>query len=391
MSKVVGELAILQLIRSRAATSQIELAHALGLPANTVHGIVKRIEAKGLVFEQRQQRGKRGRPSVHYGVSIPGHVLVIKWMGTDWQGLVVGQETGAESQIARLSSPTVPNITAAAAHLTRLRDLALKNSGLRLEELDGAIVMLNAMHALDGRLTSSVIPWVGEITEAFLSETLKCPTMISENLHAAEMELRRWTREDARSLAVFNVGDGVSAHYATLAGPWGQIESLPGQVGHIEREPGGDLCGCGNRGCLETVLAGGWVQHRVLKDISNGAQTVLGNSLSKSPREFFHDINAAAIEGEDFYARRLIDGFIAHCAWGLSVAIHMFQPDIIVVEGYAFEDRWHWVERITRALPPGSLQFRRQELRLERQRRRPMDEMREMAAEFFMSREGIPA
>ena len=390
MSNAVGELAILRLIQSRAATSQIEMARALGLPTNTVHGMVKRIEAQGLIFEQRQEIAGRGRPSVHYGIRMPGRVLVMKWLGTEWFGIIMGEEGVDESQIAHFSSPTVPNVRAAAAHFIRIRDLALRNSTARLKDLDGAILMLNAQKLPDdGSLTSSVIPWVGEITEPFLTRTLGCKALISNHPHSAELELRSWTREGVRSLVVFNVGDGVSAHYANLAGPWAQSENLPGEVGHIERQSGGEICGCGSRGCLETLIAGSWMLRRVLKDIANGVQTCLVDSLAKPPQEFFKDLDLAAGKGKDQYAQKLLEEFIDHCAWGISVAVNMFQPALIVVEGYAFNERWHWVDRIAEALPTRAIPIENLTLRLEPSRQQSMDMMRELATEFFLLREGI--
>lgn len=392
MSNAVGELAILRLIQSRSATSQIELARALGLPANTVHGMVKRLEAKGLIVESHQQRGGRGRPSVHFGIRIAGRVLVIKWLGTEWRGVVMGDGAEPLGELARFTSPPISCARDAAAHFLRLRDSALRNSGLRLDELDGAIVMINAFkQAGTGLLASTVIPWIGEVTESHLSEVLGCEVMISSMPHAAELELRSWTREGVRSLAVFNVGDGVSAHYASLVGPWAQVENLPGEVGQIERKPGGESCGGGNFGRLESLIGGAWMLRRVSKDVSSGAQTRLADSLKKSPEEFFGDLETAAKDSSDAYACDLLAEFLDHCAWGISVAINMFQPELIVVDGFALRGRQEWVDRIAEMLPAQVCPIEQMPLQLAFSRVDPIDQMRELATEFFVRREGIPA
>ncbi|MFN9287947.1 MAG: ROK family protein, partial [Planctomyces sp.] len=38
--------------------------------------------------------------------------------------------------------------------------------------------------------------------------------------------------------------------------PWRGHRSLAGEIGHMTVQPFGTLCGCGNRGCLETVAGG---------------------------------------------------------------------------------------------------------------------------------------
>jgi len=383
MSTAIGEQAVLRLIQSKRATSQIELARVLDLPANTIHGVVKRLESEGFIAEERQERGSRGRPSRHFAIRLPGRVLVIIWWGTEWQGTIIGEDVGGESEIVYLSSPAVPDIKTASNYFLKIRDSVLAKKKLQVKDLDGAIVMINSGRVTGGvALASSVVPQVKDLSEEYLSKLLGCETLLSAEPHLAELELRNWVRDDVRSLVHFNVADGASAHYAAMVGAG--IYVIPGQVGHVMRQSDGEICGCGNRGCLETLIAGPRLIRKIRHEIESGVSSSLSLSLKKTPSDIFNNLEEADREGRDPYARTVVRDFLDHCAWGISVAINMFQPDIVVLSGYTLAGRKTWLDRIAEILPSRVLGSDQVSLRLEFGRQIPSDHLRELATEFFM-------
>lgn len=61
------------------------------------------------------------------------------------------------------------------------------------------------------------------------------------------------------SLLYLSAGVGVGAGLIVDGRAFTGAHGFAGELGHLEVEPGGDLCGCGRRGCLETVvLRAGW-------------------------------------------------------------------------------------------------------------------------------------
>jgi len=383
MSTIVGQQAVLRLIQSKQATSQIELARALDLPSNTVHGIVKRLIAEGVIAEFRQGRGGRGRPALHFSIRRPGKVLVIIWWGSEWQGTVVGEGVEEEVTPVFLRTSAVPDFETTRKSFVKVRNEILDRSRLRLKNLDGAIVMLNTGEmGGSAHRVSSVIPYTAELTEDTLRKWLGCETMLSKNIHLAELELRRWTRDQVRSLVRFNVGDGVSAHYAAMGRS--EMHVAAGEIGHCVRRSDGDVCGCGNRGCLETLISGPRLISRVRRDMSFGMQSVLAESLSKSPREFFADLERADIDLGDAYARTVIEEFLEHCAWGISMAVNMFQPDVVVLSGYALARRPAWQKHLASILPNLVLWAHGSAPRIENERQQAEDHLRELATEFLL-------
>jgi glucokinase len=61
------------------------------------------------------------------------------------------------------------------------------------------------------------------------------------------------------SMAYLNVGTGLAAGLVINGELWRGARGAAGEIGHISVDPNGALCGCGQRGCLETVASGSGV------------------------------------------------------------------------------------------------------------------------------------
>lgn len=73
---------------------------------------------------------------------------------------------------------------------------------------------------------------------------------------AAYGECRCGAGVGSRHLLLVTVGTGIGGGIVVDGEPFRGAHGFAGEVGHIVVEPDGPLCGCGNRGCLETVASG---------------------------------------------------------------------------------------------------------------------------------------
>jgi predicted NBD/HSP70 family sugar kinase len=64
-------------------------------------------------------------------------------------------------------------------------------------------------------------------------------------------------------LAYVNLGTGVAAAAVTRGRLIRGTRNGAGEIGHLAVEPAGELCSCGQHGCLETALGGGYVARRI--------------------------------------------------------------------------------------------------------------------------------
>jgi N-acetylglucosamine repressor len=113
------------------------------------------------------------------------------------------------------------------------------------------------------------------------------------------------------------VGLGVVSGGRLLTGHSG----LAGEIGHITVVPDGRKCGCGNRGCLETVANDTSLAWRVSRRL--GRKTTID------------DVIRLAQSGTDLSAE--LDDVCRYLALGVSAVINLFNPARLFVHGRLFE------------------------------------------------------
>jgi glucokinase len=91
-----------------------------------------------------------------------------------------------------------------------------------------------------------------------LTERLGVRVRIENDVTAAALGAYRGLGLSS-SMAYLNLGTGLAAGLVINGEPWRGARGAAGEIGHISVDPDGALCGCGQRGCLETVASGSGV------------------------------------------------------------------------------------------------------------------------------------
>jgi glucokinase len=68
------------------------------------------------------------------------------------------------------------------------------------------------------------------------------------------------------SMAYLNLGTGIAAGIVIDGKLWRGARGTAGEIGHIPVDPNGELCPCGQRGCLETVASGSSIARAWITD-----------------------------------------------------------------------------------------------------------------------------
>lgn len=161
-------------------------------------------------------------------------------------------------------------------------------------------------------------------------------------------KLRVYILNDSKSAAygesIYGFGKNLS-HVLSINVDWGvglgvvlngQIfngaSGFAGELGHIQVNPVGDLCSCGKIGCLDTVTSASSLLKRIKEKLKDGQVS----SLSKF-KDQLNEINLEmvieAAKNGDGFAIDVIYNIGIELGKGLSVAVHLFNPQIIVIDG----------------------------------------------------------
>ncbi|SJN55450.1 ROK family protein [Vibrio ruber] len=117
---------------------------------------------------------------------------------------------------------------------------------------------------------------------------------------------------------------GVIVNGRVLQGKHGNI----GDLGHIQIDPQGLLCHCGNRGCLETVTSSKALREQAMSRIANGEQS----SLSRLKEISIEDICIAAAQGDPLSCD-IMDRLGRHLGQAIAIVINMFNPEKVLIGG----------------------------------------------------------
>jgi predicted NBD/HSP70 family sugar kinase len=164
-------------------------------------------------------------------------------------------------------------------------------------------------------------------------------------------------------LAYLSVGTGVAAGFV-LGGRIRQgAHGAAGEIGHLPVDPGGPLCECGQRGCLEAVASGTAIAKRwpAAEGAASAASTLL----------------AAAAAG-DGVAAEVRDEVAGYLAGAVALIAQTVDPQIIVLGGGVAEAGPVLLDAVAAALRA-------------RAERSPMLAALDLAGRVALVPEGIPA
>ncbi len=128
-----------------------------------------------------------------------------------------------------------------------------------------------------------------------------------------------------------------------------------GEIGHTTAVPGGSVCTCGNRGCLETVATESYVLKRCLEGIKEGVHSEItelcGENLSDL--NISHVINAS--NSGDRFARNIFLEISQYIGEKLSDVANILNPELIILRGSIIDGNSFLYENIKRIVKTRSL------------------------------------
>jgi len=110
-------------------------------------------------------------------------------------------------------------------------------------------------------------------------------------------------------------------------------KGLAGEIGHMVVQPGGPLCGCGNRGCLEALASGTAIGRQAQTLAASGrAAAILAAAGGDVTQISSKSVGEAAAQG-DKVALKLLRQAGRYIGIGIANLMHLFNPQRFVLGG----------------------------------------------------------
>jgi predicted NBD/HSP70 family sugar kinase len=320
-----NRLRVIDALRTRGAISRADIARQTGLSRSTVSSLVGDLQAAGLVVERVAESAapaspQGGRPPVLVALDQSAGAVVGLDFGHDSLRVAVADlsyailaETYAELEVDTAAQDALD--TGA-----RLVSELIEEAGVERDRVLAAGMGLpGPIERESGLVHSPILPsWVGLNPANEMEERLELPVHLDNDANVGALgESTFGVGRGSHVMAYLRLSAGIGAGLVINGRPFRGARGIAGEIGHVLVDPQGPICRCGNRGCLETFVAGPALCELLRR--SHGPLTV-------------HDLLRLAEEGDAGCQRVLAD---AGRVVGRAVAdlCNYLNPDLVVVGG----------------------------------------------------------
>ncbi len=319
---------LLQELHVSRPLSRSELAGRLHLDRSTVASLVSELAARRIVRERHRSNSipqSPGRPSPVVELRSDGPAALAVDLATDWMGAAVvglgGKVIVSTRRDVSLCNSRPECVVEDLGILVRPLLAGLQNGpcivaiGVSVPGLvrsgDGLVHEAPALGWRD-------VPIGQLIREEFAD--LDAPVFVGNDadLAASAEHLRGSGRGTSDFICIWGeggLGAGIVVDGRLLAGSAGYA----GEVGHVTIDPDGDLCHCGARGCLESVVGEEALLRRSGRDPLGGTAAL-------------EDLIAAAERGDKVALAALVE--LGHgLGIGIAGLVNIFNPNRVSLGG----------------------------------------------------------
>ncbi|WP_244932254.1 ROK family transcriptional regulator [Nocardioides sp. W7] len=260
--RAANSRAVTALLGTEGPMSRADLARASGLSRTTVSSLVAHLIDSGHVTETtdrgRPHKGGSGRPPVLVALCAPAGSVAGVDLGHRHVRVAVADRAGTvlAEELAGLDvdGHGAGALDRAAALVRRQLDRA----GLPHADLQAVGMCVPApIDRRSARISTGIMPgWHQMLPAEELGRRLGVPVHADNDANLGALaELGHGVARGTSDLVYLKVASGVGAGIVLGGRLHRGTSGLAGELGHVQVGEDGQVCRCGNRGCLETVVA----------------------------------------------------------------------------------------------------------------------------------------
>lgn len=316
---------LLEAVRQGGAVTQAGLARLTGLAPSTVSNLVRELIDAGALEVGRAARSEApgsGTRRVVRLAAMPGNVAAVD-LGRFHLAVAIADVTGRVLAERRRATTGGWSLETSLSESRALIDELLAEAGVGHSDLIRGVVALPA--PIDRRTrragSASILPaWVGVDPDEVCEQAFGFPTSVQNDSNLGALGEATWgAGRGVDDMAYVWVSEGVGCGLIMGGRPHPGVGGVAGELGHtLQRNDYGDLCRCGNRGCLETLVSTRAIV-RLLEPRSG-------------PLSGFDEVVARA-RGGDHLCRRVLSETGRHIGVAVANLINLLDPQRIVIGG----------------------------------------------------------
>jgi glucokinase len=225
------------------------------------------------------------------------------------------------------------------AGLQRIRDTidqALDDANVGRQRLAGIGIAIPGPLDLNRGVILELpnLGWKNAHVKRFLEQTFHCCVVPANDVDAGVYgEYRFGAGKGARCVVgIFpgtGIGGGCVYEGRLLRGKTGSCL----EIGHVQVQPGGPLCGCGRRGCLESVASRLAIASAAAESAYRGGAPNLLHAGGTDLESIRSSDIADAIKAGDAVVEEIVRDAARWIGVGISVVVQILSPDVVILGG----------------------------------------------------------
>jgi predicted NBD/HSP70 family sugar kinase len=332
--------AIINAIRENGPLSRPQISQSCNVTATTTKRLVTILMSAGLLVNgstlQAVGRGKKPtvlelNPEFGFCVGVviePGHVriAVLDFCGRTILERNLSPDTSDRDSLQELLLAEIGAAISASgsSSRTRLLGIGIGIAGI-VDSRSGMVYYCPGLPGWENINLAEIVARRFGVT-VILDDAVRCMAL-------AEKRYGVGTNLDSFLFLYvgYGVGTGIIMNNRIYRGKNG----LGGELGHITIKENGPLCSCGNRGCLEALVAIEAILARIRELVSAGVYTSLDPSSLRGGQEL-SSVQQAALRG-DKVASMVVAEVEENLGTGVADLINMFDPGTVILAGQVVE------------------------------------------------------
>lgn len=197
------------------------------------------------------------------------------------------------------------------------------------------------------------LQWQNVPIKQILEERLSLPVLLDNDANLAALgEHVFGAGRGEENMVYITVSTGVGGGLVLGGRLYRGSTDGAGEIGHMTVSPGGSLCSCGNRGCLEAVASGTAIAREARELVDRGGGRRILAEAGGDPGLITAAVVAKAAAAGDPEAASIVREAVRFLGIGIANILNLLNPSLVVLGGGVMETGelvWEGIRREVRA------------------------------------------
>lgn len=170
---------------------------------------------------------------------------------------------------------------------------------------------------------------------AIIGEYYDAPTVLENDGNVSALgEYWFGGGKKASSLVLLTLGTGVGGGMIAAGKIFGGAGGLAAELGHMTIvADGGNICLCGQRGCLEAYASGSALEREALQMMMTHPHTRLHDYVKMNGGVYDNHLVSRGVQERDEVCMELINWFLHYLSIGVANIMKILNPEIVLIGG----------------------------------------------------------